>query len=383
MNILYMITSTGKDGGHFYSLEATALGMGLPSNKVFVISVGNAKSPKLSSFPNYYPFVSKMPLLGVVVKLWKFVRDNKIDIIHAFDAYSFFFARIMSIRGKVLLTKCGGPPPSIYYPIADNFIVYSSEDFFCFMNKRAYRDVNIHHIPNRIKKITQNNGIVLDLKRRIPSGAKVILRIARFSSFHRESMLKTINLVKKMTNDGLYVKLIIVGIVQEPKIFNELAEEVPHDALLLTQEKYTRNASKLIDVADIVVGTGRGAMEAATLGKLLLSPVKFSSIPVLVTELNRDKFLYYNFSTRTELDGFDERKEYDLIKKIVLSSTAYEYEQKKMIQFAYNNFDIERVIPKYFRIYNGLSKRRFRFLDLILNFFYTYRFFINNLRNRA
>ncbi len=118
----------------------------------------------------------------------------------------------------------------------------------------------------------------------------------------KKSALGAIELLKCLRNDNIDVQLLLLGTIQERYVYEEIISHKSDDIVVVTDDVFTVNASRLIGIGDIVVGTGRGAMEAALQGKVLLSPVEDLPTPVLVTPGNIETFLHYNFSDRTEGD---------------------------------------------------------------------------------
>lgn len=383
MNILYLISCFGHGrGGHFYSLKTICDEMSKEGHTVFISSVGTSTSPVLRGLENYYPFTSKFSSPVMISKLMTLIRKNNIDVIHSFDFSAFFFARIVSsmINTPVLLTKCGGPSPQAYYPKADNLTLFSTEDMQYFQDSLKHRTTNLYHIPNRVSVTDQDWSTIENIRKSLRKEAKIILRIARFSEQHRKSILDSINLVNRLVRDGVDVQLLIIG-VKDQLVYKELITYESENILIYTDDLYTINASRLIGVADLVVGAGRSAMEAAMQGRVVLSPVKGLSIPILVARENIDRFLDYNFSARTEIRNISEQEEYENVKTVLKNERFFSENQKFISEYSEKYFDVSVVRQKYEDIYSKCVSCQTDFFDTSTHFYrVAKRFLRSNIR---
>jgi glycosyltransferase involved in cell wall biosynthesis len=370
LNILYVISCFGHGrGGHFYSLKTTADEMA-KDNNVMVVSIGPATSPVFASMKRYVPIQSKFPFPRAFGTLIRIIKENNINVIHSFDANAYFFARIASlITGiPVLQTKCGGPSPERYYPQVNDLVLFSTEDMRYFQRSPIHQDARLYHIPNRVVANPPDTNAIGELEQRFRPHSKIILRISRFSEQHKKSMISSINLVKRLHDEGIDVQLLIIGAIQDRDVYEEISILTSSDTIIITDDVFTINASRLIDVADIVVGTGRGAMEAAVQEKILLAPVKGLNFPVLVREENIHTFLEYNFSARTQISTRQE-EEYAKIKNLLNDPQRMSELNRFIKLFAVDNFDIRTVRDKYLKIYNNCEKCNLHIVDIIKHFY--------------
>lgn len=377
MNILYLISCFGHGrGGHFYSLRTTAEEMQKVAG-VTVVSIGTSESPVFAKMDNYYPIKTKLPTPMEIGQLLGIIRKHKIDVIHSFDILSYFFARVASVlTGKpVLHTKCGGPPPKRYYPKVRDLVLYSIEDVNYFKDSEKHRKTNLYHIPNRVPVIQPDMGAIIEIKKYLRDDAIVFLRIVRLSEFYKQNILSCIKLMKYLREDGFDAQLLLIGSVQDKGVYEEISSHADDDIVLVTEDKYTVNASKLISVADYVIGTGRGAMEAAMQGKVLLSPVQGVPIPVIVTPKNINTFLDFNFSDRTVLYDNSHEEVYAEIKKIMNDSDHREKNLRYIQKFAEQKFSISSVKSRYLEIYSTCKKCDLNFVDILMNYYLTAKIF--------
>lgn len=371
LHILYLISCFGHGrGGHFYSLRTTAQEMSR-DHAVSIASVGPSASPVCANMDYYTHFKSVLPGPGTVGRLTRLVRQRQVSVIHSFDCTAYMFARIVSsVTGTpVLHTKCGGPPPRRYYPGGmGDLVLFSGEDMRFFQSSRRHRFTRLHLIPNRASACLPDQAAISDLKKRLRPRAKILLRIARFSESHKKSILDTVELVRRLNRDGVVAQLLLVGVAQHSEVVDAVKAIAGDDVVIATDERFTVNAARLIDIADAVVVTGRGAMEAALQGKLLLAPVSTYMIPALLRQENMESFAERNFSPRVKLDGTTEEREYGNILKVIASKKESARLQSYLAQYADRHFNIARVRTRYHELYLNARRCRSSLMDTGMNY---------------
>jgi hypothetical protein len=357
MKILFLISTIGKKqghGGHYYSLKTTFDEV----NKQFdclVINVGRQPSPVIDSI-NGKVFNVKYSLfnpVNVFFHLKKIIENEKPDIIHSFDANALFFARVLSFIYKIphVHTKCGGPNPPRYYPFVKNFIVYSEENFIYFQAWKKFSGSNFYLIPNRIGYVEQDIPRINKIKLQIPPDRKIFLRITRLSNYYRDSIFQSINLIKLLNHQKYPCQLVLIGVNQDHQLLDELLRLKDEDITILTDEYYTTDASALIDIGDFVIGTGRGFMEAASRGKVLLAPLQDSDIPLLITEKNFSDVMNKNFSERTSLGNFNYNENLTGIVEVMQSAEKYTELSTFLKLMSTDFFEITSKAQLYSKIY--------------------------------
>lgn len=375
-NVLFLITSKGHGrGGHFYSLKTTAEQMASHVN-ASVLNIGVKPSSVLENIACHKVFLEYRGILGTLSRVLAYVRDTKPDVIHAFDFESFFFARIIAfvMRIPLILTKCGGPNPVRYYPLVESLVLYSAENKAFFESQKRYANTQLYLIPNRVLTPRQNADRIAELEGLIEPGLPVFLRIARISNAYKNSILQTINLVKQLNANGLKVQLLVIGTVQDKEVLEELSCHVAEGMNLVTEGRFTTNASELIDIADFVVGTGRGFMEAALLDKVVLSPNSNLDIPMAPTGKDMDVIASMNFSERPVVST-SSGEAFERIVKILND----EYSRQKAVQFtkkyASDNFLADRIPEKHLSAYQEAHCARLKPLDWIVHGYLTWKAF--------
>lgn len=390
MKICYIIsninTKNKGNGGHYYSLISTANAMN-KSIDITILNIGTHKSMALENSNIIVKnIISKKKNVNNLFSLLKlaneFFINESFDIIHAFDDLAYFYGRIISFKLKIpiILTKCGGPNPKVYYPFSKDLVVYSEENMSYFRSNKKYRKSNIHLIPNRINSVPQDIDRVNKLvkKYNLDSYEYVLLRIARIGTAYKKSIQQIIEVKKQLSKD-ISAAVLIIGSVENEKVFNEINKSNIPDLFIETDDVFTKKASELITVGDIILGTGRSFMEASVNNKLMLAPISNSDYPVIVDKENFNFFSAYNFSPRAELNFFCKRKESAKMNKLLKNRDDLNNFIKEHNYLFKSNFQLDYVSDKYIDLYKNLKfNSEFKILDTLLNFIFLLKVFFQN-----
>lgn len=357
-------------GGHFYSLFSTVKAISIWTNPI-VLNIGVKPSPVFSRFdPDSYVFLQyKKSLFELQRGFNQIVQKHTPDVIHSFDETSLFFARNACRLFKIPLihTKCGGPNPKRYFPFVGTLILYSQENFEYFSSSKKFKSTRKFLIPNRVLRTPLDTERTEELKSVIPAEGFIFMRIARISRFHLKSIMDSIRLIRWLREEGLVCTLLIIGVIQDHETLKTVKDNLDEHVILVTDEKFTVNASGLMGIADAIIGTGRSAMEAAMHGKILLAPVKNWDTPALVNENNISTFLFYNFSERTILPKCQQQKEnLAFLKRIILNPLERLKLQKFIECFGREHFDIENKVETIIQAEQQATVPHLRFFDMAL-----------------
>jgi hypothetical protein len=382
-NVLYLIfnISHGK-GGHFYSLKTTIDSLKNDINPYTVV-IGHKPSP---IFPedenNFFTEFNGFNYINVFNKLIKIIKENNIQIMHAFDTPSYLFARLTNFKYHIpsFLTKCGGPNLK-YTPYAKNFILYSKENYDFLYGQKKFNTTKFEIIPNRVFPLKENLLRIEEFRStysNIDKSKFTIIRISRFVKAYEKSMMQSINLHKFLLKNNISSQLIILGEIQDQSVFDIITELAKYEKsiYLITDSKFTKNASDIIPIADAVVGTGRGVMEALSYKKFVFTTLEQYELPILINEINFNSLLSTNFSPRNHLEEFNFK---NYLKELVtliepIKRIKYQNFAKKYFD---NHFNILSVRKKYILLYETTSnKMNFKFMDLLMHIFYTSRAYI-------
>lgn len=379
MKILYIISTVNSKkkgiGGHYYSLLTTANTLS-KIHDVHIIHIGPFNSIALSDTQlNLDEIISKKyNTLYIFRKLNELIKKIKPDILHSFDIPSHFFSRIISFKYKIpnILTKCGGENPKVYFPFAGNLILFSKENETYFVNSNKFRNTKIHLIPNRVSKIKVDDKRINELKEIVDFKKYdyIILRITRIGFYYNNVNNQLVKFFKELRKKDINCCLLFIGTVENIEVKDLLLKETEH-LYVISEPSFTTNAKALIDVADIVHGTGRSFMEASSYSKIMLVPTANLKYPVLFNKENHIDILNHNISGRyIEKYNNDEQSISEIID--LLKNKNYQKEIKEFTKNAYNQyFNIETVIEKYDEIYSNLKyNKSMKFIDFMLNYLF-------------
>lgn len=281
--------------------------------------------------------------------------------VHSFDNKSHFFGRWIARRttAKVFLTRPGGPNSKVFFPYAPHIVCFSEENLNHLSSRRNLRSTDFHLLPQRVA-IPPQDVERMDELRRIIGDDLILLRICRIGTYYRKSILQTLALAQEARAAGLALSAVIIGVVQDEAVHAEIQTLKSHEDFVITDPHFTVNASRLISVAQAVVGTGRSLVEAALLGKVLLTPLSDSDKPVLVTEENWRELASTNFSERNRLGG-DRIPSFSQTIDTIISG-----DKAAAVAIA-SEMGIDAAIPAYENIYNMSQHGKPRPVDFALN----------------
>ncbi|EDP71458.1 hypothetical protein FBALC1_03202 [Flavobacteriales bacterium ALC-1] len=381
MTIVYFITTVGHGkGGHFHSLNTIANAVGVSEN-VHVINIGFKPSDVLDKVNFKYTFVgfNGYNFISAFVKIKKLIKQIQPEAIHAFDVESFAFSRLLS-KGKKqasFLNKCGGPNPKKYFPVANQLVLFSKENKAYFETNERYKNTNLALIPNRVKPVQIDQSRVELFYQTYGKAELSLLRIARIGKHYHKSIIQAINLVSWLKTKGLKIKLIVIGTIQSEDIYNSIlndikSKQLEDDVIIDTSDTFTHNASRLLDVGDVIIGTGRNFMEASSLNKMLLVPYKNSEYPLLVTEANFEAIFSTNFSPRTQVASFNEQINLESIYKHLKTNNRLASQS-----WFDSYFNVEKGVELYKSLYLNQDKpNNSNGIDTFVNILYAIKTFI-------
>lgn len=305
MKVLYVIYASHEKsgGGHYYSLMTLANNM-VDSQDWKILNIGlQHVSTLVNNIESDFIKINRNSLLNDLKQLYLYTKNYNPDVIHCFDYNSWIVMNLIRklIYKPLVFTKCGGNDMIRYIPAADHYIFFSKENLaFHQIHSKSKSPISL--IPNRVEEVLIDNKRIEKLKKEYNLENKlVLLRISRFSELHKLSISQSVEVLKLLRNtyQNKEVILLLIGIVQSTEVLKEIklqAKDFP--VIIIDDPYYTHNASELIDVADIVIATGRGVMEASSLNKKILCPLKNSKYPAPFNKANFDLLFEKNFSGR-------------------------------------------------------------------------------------
>ncbi|RYZ74587.1 MAG: hypothetical protein EOP09_00175 [Proteobacteria bacterium] len=265
-----------------------------------VFNLGLAPSRTISNLRDfhYIPY-ARWNIFGLYALARK-IRTSSPDVLHAYDHKSLFVARLLSLLLgiPVIYTKCGGPNGSRAIPFANRIVLFSGENYSHYCEHGDPSRYIL--IPNRLNRPHSDpemqERLVNELGLR---DQKILLRISRFNRYYDHTFNQTEALFRELRAKEMSWHLVFLGAEQDPVYLQELKDRFGLDGVYyIVEESYTKEASKLIPIADAVVATGRGAMEACYFGKRVFCPTAIGRLPVEINDATFDTLFHFNFSER-------------------------------------------------------------------------------------
>ena len=379
--ICFFIFGTGAaNGGHYRSLQMISEAL-LIKYDVIIINMGYTYSDiiKSSIIKSYFVFFNGINIINAINKTKKIFENVNINFLHAFDYNSYLFVRILSQKIKIpyFMTKCGGPTPKGYFPYVSSLVLFSNEDYNYFMNNSKYKNSSIVLLPNRMKQFSLDKKKIAKLKDDYSLLNKIVLlRICRICSFYYQSLIQSINLVNELSKcSDNNVKLLIIGNIQDQKIYEKIKiiEEHSDNVIIITDKDYTNNAKEIIGVADIVIGTGRGFMEACSQSKIMMVPANNSKYPVLITKDNFNIAFEKNFSERVSFNENEISKNFNKIKKCIDNKELFEKTKIDSLEWYNYYFSLDNAIEDYYQMYEKSTFKKDKCFDVFFHCFFFIR----------
>ncbi len=369
---MYLITTSGHGrGGHFYSLRTISEAIKAYTD-IIIVNIGVRMSPVIedAGLKSFHLNFNGKNIFQVVKKIQRIINSENPTILHPFDIKALAIARIASYWNKIPLvfTKCGGPNPQKYFPFVDNLILFSKENFDYFKKDLKFKKSTLYYLPNRIKHIEDDNENIKEIKN-LTKDRVVFMQIARIGLAYEGSILQSLTLIEKLVKDGFKVVLVLIGTIESFEVLNRLKSVNGFEStIFFNDDRFTINASKNLNAADFVIGTGRGLMEAASKGKVLLTPMKRAVFPVLVDKKTADSFLYTNFSPRNYIKDFNENENYNQIQCLIKDKKEYLMYQRFVKKMFREHFDLKAIESRYMNLYATIEYNpSYHFFDFFRN----------------
>ncbi|WP_418637611.1 glycosyltransferase [Winogradskyella sp.] len=382
MRVLFVISVRGHGrGGHFHSLNHIAAALG-ENTEVGICSFGVNKSEVISNnslFKKHFLFNGKN-IFSLKREINKYIKEFKPDIIHCFDINAYnLLTLLVDSKNNIVLNHCGGPNP-VEFPFVENLILFSKENQTWFENQNKFQKSSIYLIPNRVNK----KELVLDKALRPLTKKDVFcfVRISRIGKVYKKSIEDSIRLIEQTKKKGADVHLYIIGTIEDEMVFSNFklqCENLP--VTFLTDNVYTKKASNMLYLADAVIATGRGVMEATGLGIPILTPAKNATLPILVSKNNFESFLATNFSQRNVSNKVDIQTNLIDICRLIEDKETYKALKNESMAFFDKYFDVEGAVPKYIEVYKNVIDQPKTNKRKLMNFKYQLKTIYSFLKN--
>jgi hypothetical protein len=365
--VLFLLTAPGRGlGGHYY--DAATVGAALADRcSVSLATVGLNRSPVLDSsgLPYEHVSFSGAGVPGAYGAILRIARERRVDVIHSFDLGALGFARLAALRLRKthVHSKCGGPNPIGRFPRVETLVVVSGENRDYFAGHPGFRGTRVCLLPNRATMPEPDRDRIDRFRREhglADWGGWVFLKIGRVSRVYESGIRQSVRLVRDLNSAGVASKLVLIGVEEDPRLWREIVEEGGDDVIASSDPRYTVESARLIDMADCVVGTGRGVMEAAARGRILFTELRDGPYPVRLDERNIEALLFTNFSPRNRLEGGPLDASYLARTADFLRERGRGLEDAFALDAFSRRFDVRRVVDDYLKLYREGEPPRLR-----------------------
>ncbi|PHR27531.1 MAG: hypothetical protein COA36_08855 [Desulfotalea sp.] len=300
----------------------------------------------------------------VVRQLRQILRDENIDIIHAFDARSYIHASIAGLLENVSFTctLCGGKDPYYNLTMTRQIAVFSDEQKDKMVKEYKWDDKQVSVIRSRVEidcvseshpdfpDFFQNTG----LDSTIPT-------LMMISSFDKTtSILYVFDAYEKLVQQGLVVQMVFIGGPVSPekgkeKFYedmvdrgNELNLRANRKLVVFVGQVY--KAYKLLQNATLVLGVGRSAFEGMIYGKPTIV-VGVNGYAGIVCEETIPLLAYYNFSGRNQQQPVIPQVLSDTIKELLKNDVFRISCGNLGKDFVSREIDVKMAIPRIEKMY--------------------------------
>ena len=310
--VLYVITSRGKGtGGHHFSLRDLTARMRAHAD-VHIAVVADRFPPSLAGVPDatWLPW-GALRGTATLAGLLGLVRRFRPTHLHSYDPLALQLTRVISLWTQLPLvhTTCGGPTPRRNVPRNRDVVLFSEEHRSALAANPRMAGCRLHLIASRVNPVQVDAARVEALRAHLGLGPdeQVVLRINRFVANYLPAMEQAIALGRLMREGGRRARVVLLGSVGEAEVAQALAQRAEPGVSLVHDAAFTHNAAALLPIADVVLGTGRGLMEAACLGRVVFAPVADREWPALLGPDTVEALAHANFSPRARLpDALDD-----------------------------------------------------------------------------
>lgn len=295
--ILFIIGWPLNHGGHIHDALNHIKYLRKYGLEIFLLAPNGNKIEEFTDLgTKYYTMPKSYPLTFLLILYLLLIK--KVDVIHAMDYEAIKKAIIVKIviKKPIIFTKAGGPAPSYKLPPVDALIVCSSE-LYEQLTPKVSIESSIYLIKERIdlsifkpcNNIRQNSKTIVFMA----------MRLERQKTMWLDNIIEQIRIYSSELED---YQFIIAGEGGLFKHYVKLADEInkrsgSQTIKLIGGIDSVTEMNKLYNSSDIVIGHGRGIMEAMACGKIVLVLGEESQIEE-VSRDNVDEISYYNFSGR-------------------------------------------------------------------------------------
>lgn len=393
MNILFCVLEAGLAG---HTRSATAIAQALRCRGHHVLFLTSTTENTHIFEAASFPIVRVAPdWLGRHTDITNLLPDlaaqHQIELVHSFTNAGLPQLATACKRLNIPLyhTICGGPVPARVLELRP-LIVFSEElrDGIAAATSLAPEDIYV--IPARVDLhgtaaiVEPHNSDVITsfrAKYSIPPDARIIMRIARLDASYLSSILHSVSVVERVHHRRrVPVCLVHIGrlrpefgqwVFRAVRQRIEQANERCGRIVAISAQDESENAARYLNMADVVLGTGRAAFEAMVCRRptLVMGRNGFAGLvgPQTIAEL-----AYYNFSGRNvetrdpHGDNLDQAA--DAVEHLLSHSDAYNAAADFAQEWVTRTLDVHIAAKAYEEIYSQPEKMTYPDDDHIQRF---------------
>jgi len=304
---------------------------------------------------------------AVVQRLRRLLREQQVELVHAFDARSYMHAYLAALLEgiPVVCTLCGGVDPYYNLPAAAKIIVFSEE-------QRRRMTETWRWPPERVEGIRTRLDVkrILDPASRLPQeelrrlgidpDRPKLFMITSFGGLKIKgihSLLAAVDLVR----ERFPVQMVFIG-GSEAKdnavVLQGSALNAKYGDKTVVMVDPVPDAFRFLQHADVVLGVGRSAFEGMAYGKptIVVGNTGFAGV---VAPEDIDAIAYYNFSGRNRPDTAPA----EVLASEILSLLTDEARRQTVGEFGreyvMREFDVKRGAERIETVYAELRSNRF------------------------
>jgi len=295
----------------------------------------------------------------VVAQLRKIIRDEHIDIIHAFDARSYIHVSIAGLLENVFFTctLCGGKDPYYNITTTRQIAVFSDEQKDKMVEEYKWADKQVSVIRNRVEidsvAVTHPDFPDFFPNIGLDSNLPTLMIISSFDK--TTSILYVFDAFELLVKQGVNIQMVLIGgtvcsVVGESGFFEEMVDRgdrlnqlANRKIVVFVGQVY--KAYKLLQNATIVLGVGRSSFEGMMYEKATII-VGVNGYAGSVNEETIPSLAYYNFSGRNQQQQVAPQKLADTIKKLLANDELRIASGKAGKEFVSREIDVRKGIHR-------------------------------------
>lgn len=390
MKILFVIGGAVKLGGHYNSCISLGEELRSCGHRIFVAIREGAievlrdmekAGIEIMHVPEFKDGTI-LPSIKGSKMLSRYIGDIGIDVVHAYDWTSIARSFDAALRANcaIVNTEAGGEFRGHIPTTAVDTIVFSKEQIDRLERYYKSREDNLHLVRARINtNIYRKREVERDFldKYKLPMGGVRVVLATRLAEGKRKWLDTIINAAREICRKHLNAAIVVAGDGPLLEEYRRLAEDLNRESLEYNNNAILRfigpiigtdNMVSLYNYANIVMGTGRGIMEAMACEKPIVIMGE-NGEGEIVEEKNIEETAYYNFSGRHfRKRGKNKDMLVDAIIKLAGNERIWEEKAKFTTEYVRTKLDIKYGAQQHMQIYEKALQnkpKRIEYIDWI------------------